>query len=294
MKSMKIKGIFEEEAQILIQARQKAIKVHGTGDIKAAGNEIEEAVRDYLRRSLPSRFHVTHGHLIDVNGVISPQLDVIISDNEGIPSLFKTADGTSYVPATSAYAVGEIKSTFYRNKNYLPAFQKTLNTIAKELQRPIIENSAFGDVSGVTDLMHLRFARSQKTLNALYSFLICIDRGDFEFGDIASFLCENDPATVPHTITLLGTGSVFRARKENGLFHIVGSNFEVEDCDWYFSSFNGQDGEVNASNHLADLYANIMSHLACSQLGPINADLLVAPMRTSKTSDIQSAKKINQ
>ncbi len=41
--------IFKSDADDLKQAREKAIQIHAT-DIRAAGNEVEQAVRDYLKR----------------------------------------------------------------------------------------------------------------------------------------------------------------------------------------------------------------------------------------------------
>ena len=86
---------------------------------EAAGNEVEVSVRDYLRRMLPPRYYVTHGHLIDTTHRVSPQLDVIIADNFSLPSLLTTRDGTEYVPATSVLAIGEVKSTYYHSKRGL-------------------------------------------------------------------------------------------------------------------------------------------------------------------------------
>ena len=83
--------IFTSDAKALVGAREKARTVHKS-DIRAAGNEVEVAVRDYLRRMLPPRYYVTHGHLIDTAHRVSPQLDVIIVDNFSLPSLLTTKD----------------------------------------------------------------------------------------------------------------------------------------------------------------------------------------------------------
>ena len=112
-RTLDLAGNFKADAEELRKARKEAIRIHKT-DIRAAGNEVEEAVRKYLKHSLPSRYYVTSGHLIDSGSVVSPQLDIIIADNFGLPSLYTTKDGTQYIPVTSAHAIGEVKSTYAR------------------------------------------------------------------------------------------------------------------------------------------------------------------------------------
>ena len=173
-KSLDLAGIFNSDAADLKQAREKAIRIHRT-DIRAAGNEVEQAVRDYLKRMLPSRYYVTSGHLIDSQHRTSPQLDVIIADNFNLPSLLTTKDGTEYVPITSVLAIGEIKSTYYRSKEYCRKFHRTLSLIHSELSRPLVENTAYGGMKGTTTIQDIVFSSGNKYLNNLYSFLLCIN-----------------------------------------------------------------------------------------------------------------------
>lgn len=112
MKSLNIPALFKREAKDFQIERENAIIIHGTSDIKAAGNQIEAHIREFFKRMLPKTLYVTHGHLIDCNGVVSPQLDIIIADTSNLPSLMTTKDGTEYIPIESAYAFGEIKSTY--------------------------------------------------------------------------------------------------------------------------------------------------------------------------------------
>ncbi len=99
-KKLDIPGIFRSDADDILKARQDAIRVHKS-DIRAAGNEVELSVRNYFKRMLSPKYYVTSEHLIDVNGEVSPQLDLIISDNSNIPSLTTTKDGTEYIPIDS-------------------------------------------------------------------------------------------------------------------------------------------------------------------------------------------------
>jgi hypothetical protein len=118
MKTLDIPAIFKSDADDIIKCREDAIRIHRS-DNRAAGNEVEMCVRDYFHRMLPPRYYVTQGHLIDISGNVSSQLDVIVSDNFNLPSLQTTKDGTGYIPIDSVYYCGEIKSTYYVNIPFL-------------------------------------------------------------------------------------------------------------------------------------------------------------------------------
>lgn len=55
-KSLNLAKMFQLDSDDLKKAREKAHHIHGTNDIKAAGNEVERAVRGYLKRMLPPRY----------------------------------------------------------------------------------------------------------------------------------------------------------------------------------------------------------------------------------------------
>lgn len=46
-------GYFVDDAKELVAARQKALKIHRNRDIDAAGDEVENPVRDILLRQAP-------------------------------------------------------------------------------------------------------------------------------------------------------------------------------------------------------------------------------------------------
>ena len=135
-------GVLKQDAAFLKSAREKALLLHPS-DIKAAGNEVEDAVRDYFRRVLPQPFYVTSGHLIDSKHELSSQIDVIIADASNLPSLYTARDGTEYIPITSVYAIGEVKSTYFKSKRYFDQMKKALAKIL-EMDRPLVKNTAFG------------------------------------------------------------------------------------------------------------------------------------------------------
>ena len=239
-------------------------------DIRAAGNEVEVSVRDYLRRMLPPRYYVTHRHIIDTTHRVSPQLDVIIADNFSLPSLLTTRDGTEYVPATSVLAIGEVKSTYYHSKRDCQGFHDKLVAISR-MHRPLVENSVYQGITGSSNIRDTVLGSSNKYLNNLYSFLFCVDGGDFDFGKIRNLLASADVSQLPNSAIFLNMGIVAYAnRGQLGSMHKYPNEVSSSDYGWCFMEAIGpEEGSVEGSN-LSFLYAQLISHLSGSHLEPPN------------------------
>ena len=290
-KTLNLAEIFKLDADALMQSREKAFRIHGT-NIKAAGNEVEQAVRNYLKRMLPPRYYVTNGHLVDPEGCVSPQLDVIIADNLNVPSLLTTEDGTEYVPVTSVFAIGEVKTTYYSSKHYYEKFHRVLSQINSELTRPLVENTAYGGMKPSTNMRDLYLGSPNKYLNNLYSFLLCVDRGDFEFEGIKRLLKSANPTSLPNIAVFLNAGLVTYAKRNNlGLeFHKYPIEVNKDDYDWCFmESSKAEKGSLEGT-HLATLYAQLMSHLSTSHLDSPNAYRYTAKMSIFRRSSLIWAK----
>jgi hypothetical protein len=70
----------------------------------------------WLRTYLPKRYEVDKGFVIDSEGGISDQQDIVVYDRQYTPYLLNK-DGIIYVPAESVYAVIEVKQKL--NKEYI-------------------------------------------------------------------------------------------------------------------------------------------------------------------------------
>ena len=231
-KTLDLAGNFRSDAEALRKARGEAIRIHHT-DIRAAGNEVETAVRDYLKRMLPPRFYVTSGHLIDSGSIVSPQQDIIIADNLGLPSLYTTKDGTEYVPITSVHAIGEVKSTYYQAEAPYEKLHRVLQQIS-EMDRPLMENTFQAGLQPSTTIVDTVRSSPNKYLNNLYAFLICVDAGDFDFGRVRDFLSSVDPALLPNASVLLNSGVVSygKSDEQRGIvFHKYPIETEQSDYD---------------------------------------------------------------
>ena len=74
------------------------------------GTEIETQVRSALERVLPPKVGVSHGFVIDSDGSVSKQMDVILYNKMGTPKIYD-AENSPIFPVESTYACGEVKTT---------------------------------------------------------------------------------------------------------------------------------------------------------------------------------------
>ena len=266
--------------------------IHPT-DLRAAGNEVEKAVRDYFRRILPPRYYVTSGHLIDCDQRVSPQIDIIIADAFNLPSLYTTQDGTEYVPTTSVFAIGEVKSTYYKSEAYFQKFGKSLAKIAC-MHRPLTENTAFGgELRGDTTLLDMTRGSKNKVLNHLFSFLFCVDAGDFLFEDVASHFNSTNPALLPNVTVLLNEGALTRTcinEGGEGKYHKYPTEAPSPEYDWMFAESMDSEGGSREGSNMALLYGMLVDHLSNSHLEPADAYAYTAELVNLRRSTLKWAK----
>lgn len=86
-----------------LETSRKAIAHPG-----AKGSASEKGWRKMLGKYLPWRYCVSKAFIIDSNGAMSDEIDLVIHDRQYSPLLFKH-QGALYVPAESVYAVFEVK-----------------------------------------------------------------------------------------------------------------------------------------------------------------------------------------
>lgn len=80
------------------------------------GETLELNWIEWLRAYLPKRYSVDKAFIIDCEGNISDQIDVVIYDRQYSPFVFNQ-ENAYYIPAESVYAVFEVKQEI--NKEYV-------------------------------------------------------------------------------------------------------------------------------------------------------------------------------
>jgi hypothetical protein len=105
------------------------------------GDATELDWRGMLSDFLPRRYGVAKAFVIDVEGKMSQQLDVVVHDRHYSPLLFEVG-GAHFIPAESVYAVFEIKQTL--NKQHIEYAGEKIASV-RELTRTSV---GFGTATG--------------------------------------------------------------------------------------------------------------------------------------------------
>lgn len=204
---------FHEIINNLIQeindAKRKADNIHNAGNIKSSGDEVESLIREKISLFLPERFLVKQGHIVNSEGKVSNQFDIIIFDRLSTPKFFESKNETVFFPIESVLAVGEIKKTL--RSNDLVEFGKKIKFLKVDMKRKLIENSAYGGIKNDTSIADLVLMRNdRKYKNPLFSFIFAIDQKDIE-----NLTVEDKNANMPNDVYVLNWGFYLYAKLEN-------------------------------------------------------------------------------
>lgn len=202
-------------------------------NIKAAGNEVEIAVRDFFKDKLFPKYHVGDGHIVDESLKIGPQCDVIISENVKNPILFNLADGTEFVYYETVYAYGEVKRSFY-DKNLIDNFSTNLERFNAEMKREGIPpdfvecaQSGFHVGEPLTKLPRR---------NPMFSFMFFVDSSNLKSSDINKLFKPENNKNLPNMTVFLDKGLLINLNKndyDQGTITInLYPEYEAEDNIW--------------------------------------------------------------
>lgn len=189
-------------------AKQKANKIHKSGDIRGSGDQVEVMIRDMISLFLPEKYLVREGHIIDEVGNVSNQFDIIIFDRLNTPKFFETETKTVYYPIECVLAVGEIKKTL--KPNHTIEFAKKLLHLKTEMKRKLVENSLFGGLKPDANFLDAtKISMNQKYKNPLYSFIFAID------GDTEKALIGKDKNIFSNDVIVINNAYMYPANRNN-------------------------------------------------------------------------------
>jgi hypothetical protein len=157
------------------------------------GDATELDWRGMLADFLPRRYGVTKAFVVDVDGQLSDQLDVVIHDRHFSPLLFEVG-GAHFIPAESVYAVLEVKQDI--SKEHV-AYAGNKIASVRRLRRTSV---GFGTATGVAP------ARAPKRI---LGGLLALNSGwNPMFGDpLRNALRERDENAVVDLACVLRAGS---------------------------------------------------------------------------------------
>lgn len=275
---LEIENVLRVDAAEIMAARTKALIIHHSKDIDAAGDEVEQSIRNVLRRKLGSNYYVGHGHLVDSELTTSPQMDVVISERTSSPILFTTANGTEYFPFEAVYAYGEVKSAYYKSKNYIAKFVETNQYIREKLVREQTPSNYLG--MGINLGPELTTGIASPYRNPLFSFMFFVAANDFVWNDLKELFSQTANRFLPNVVCLLNKGLILNVSSEqndDGTLNITRllPNPEFQEATketngWAFLEFNPlPSGEAPMGSNLAYFYYFLSEHLrSCVLLSP--------------------------
>lgn len=93
------------------------------------GDNSEGGWKAFLKQILPQKYGVDNGYVIDYEGNVSDQIDIIIYDNLYSPYVISSGSGVKHIPAEAVYAIIEVKSTI--TKAYLQYANDKVQSVKK-------------------------------------------------------------------------------------------------------------------------------------------------------------------
>jgi len=267
--SFEIAKVYQEEAELLLKAREKSKVLHVSGNIDASGDEIEIPVRDFLKRRLPAKYYVGHGHIVDKNLSVSPQLDVIVADNSATPILFEGENGTQYFPYESVYLFGEIRSTYVRAKKPISKFSNTVAQIAQDLTRDKTPTNYFAGFS-LGGGLGAEYKFSYR--NPLFAFMLFVNTGDLDIADLAQQYCSVPAQSLPNAVCFLDGSIIVKAevRDAEGAYHLgpinMSSHHIATRDDLYWQKIDFLEQEYRSGRALSLLVLGLFEHLRTTTL----------------------------
>jgi len=264
---LELQGVFQADAAELAAAREKARLVHATKDIRASGDEVEVAARAVLSRKLPGLYYVGHGHIVDARLRTSPQLDVIVADNQQGPVLFRGQGGAEYFPFETVFAVGEVKSSYDPSKEPVREFMQKLQKIRSGLHREPTPKLYIG--SGVTLGEGFSLSDPKPYKNPLFAFALFVDGDRFDPAALQPLYSSTKVPELPNVVCILNKGILLNAVIDQpdgytklGPVNLVPEFNEalgITGARWVFVPFGEEDFRIGAS--FAFLYFAIVTHL---------------------------------
>jgi hypothetical protein len=241
-------------------AKRESETIYSAGDIRSSGDSVEELIREKISLFLPERFLVKQGHIVNSEGLVSNQFDVIIFDRFSTPKFFESRNETVFYPIESVLAVGEIKKTL--RKNDLIDFSKKIKYLKEDMKRELIPNTVYGgsinDNSEFIDIVNM--PTNRRFRNPLSSFIFAIDVDDINKIDFNATYKH-----MPNDIYILNHGYIVYGDVENKMV-----NTYVEDEKPEVNSIVII--EKSGINCLAGLFNHLLNHLNSCLVQPFTID----------------------
>ncbi|MBX8532643.1 hypothetical protein K5D32_23525 [Pseudomonas cichorii] len=264
MDVVNIKDIFKSiSKQIKLDYDELASNIPHFGE-RGAGRE--EVIKELLKEYLPERFGVNSGFVVDINGSVSHQADIIIFDRLIAPK-FKISGNKYLYPCESVVAVGEVKS--FMDKSELQDSIKKLKKV-RELDRTA-NGSNKVRMGYHYKQNESRLSPKANNCDSIWTFIFCSDSPSLEVvtGNLINELSPLENHLWPNLVCVLNkgiisyhsnSGLVTDPRKATGLYHSTQDEAEYALLKWFMLLCNdicdNHITAIDAVNYLASPRTN--------------------------------------
>jgi len=138
--------------------------------------------------------------------------DVIIADSNATPILYEGENRTQYFPYESVYAIGEIKSSYYKTSKQPQKFSENVDRLLTNFYREDVPNNYIGH--GITLGDGLSSGIHVDKQNEIFSFMVFGSLNDFDEEDMAKQLHSLD-GEHPNIMCFLDGSVVTKAHLES-------------------------------------------------------------------------------
>ncbi|MAZ26016.1 MAG: hypothetical protein CL868_02930 [Cytophagaceae bacterium] len=225
-------------------------------NMRAAGDEVELSIKDFFKNKLYPRYHVCDGHIVDSNLKISPQYDLIISENSKNPVLFSLADKSELIYFEPVFSYAEIKRSFYSN-DLLNKFSENVKRFNNELKRADLPPNFIE--TGNNGLLTEKPLTSLPLRNPILKFMFFINSSNLKFSILKKYLENEEASNLPNYIVLLDSGVIVNLNKSayqaGKVIVNIYPQYEKEENFWAFIDMQEE------NNVLIYQYLLLLEHL---------------------------------
>lgn len=194
MKKIDLKELFEDkQAQMLATFGLNKHILHSVGKGDATENEWVSWFNTYL----PKKYRATsNGFVIDCNGNLSDQIDIIIYDTHFSPLVFEMGE-QKYIAVESVYAVFEVKQDL--NKEHIEYAAKKIDSVRalertsagiKQLDGRVIKKETYKILGGLLTL-HTHWEQANIEANIENNVIELCSNSEIDFiCCLQSYACE--------------------------------------------------------------------------------------------------------
>lgn len=231
-------------------------------NIRAAGDQVELAIKTFFQEKLQPKYHICDGHIIDSNLKVSSQFDLIIAENSKNPVLFNLADKSELIYFEPVFAFAEVKRSFY-NQKLVEDFSVNIKRFNKELIRKEIPPNYIE--TGNSGIQVDDTLTNLPKRNPILKFQFFIDGDQLNLNNLGFFLSSTHSSNLPNFIVFLNVGVVVNINKkayDSGKLRInLYPEFEIEENIWVLLDLD------NENNVLIYQYLLVIEHLNSTIVG---------------------------